>query len=207
VETFASQYNISSVLPPTNRATSFTLILTLSTAVLAGTGTAYTISQTTSPYFASATPIILVTRSSPASRNAAVIHHELLRHIRESLRLNMTELANVLGVSRTALYAWFQGSAPRPELLARLWQLNAYADRVSSLKISRLELLTKIPLSDGRTFLHALTVDENVGERIGELELISKSQLTNATGSRRKMDGDQKALSPGDITPSFSVFE
>jgi hypothetical protein len=163
----------------------FSLILALSTALLVSTGTGVSFTNFSGLTVANV-PVITFIQYEKGEKDAAIAHHELLLHIRDSFKMSMTELAGVLSVSRAALYAWFQGSTPRHDLLDRLWQLKKYADAVSALKIDRIDLLTKIPLSNGATILQALSRDEGVEKAIAELGALSKSRAASIEQIRSK---------------------
>lgn len=164
----------------------FSLILALSTALLVSTGTGVSFTNFSDLTVADNVPMITFVQYERGEKDAAIAHHELLLHIRDSFKMSMTELAGVLSVSRAALYAWFQGSTPRHDLLDRLWQLNKYADAVSALEIDRIDLLTKIPLSNGATILQALSRDEEVERAVAELEALSKSRAASIEQIRSK---------------------
>jgi transcriptional regulator with XRE-family HTH domain len=99
-------------------------------------------------------------------RRAELVHVQLISRIREGLRLNMSALASLLNVSRTALYAWLQGTPPRPDAMVRLARLASYAERVRSLNIARVDMLFHLPIKDGKNFLAILSEDSEVDEGI-----------------------------------------
>jgi transcriptional regulator with XRE-family HTH domain len=164
----------------------FSLILALSTALLVSTGTGVSFTNFSDMTSVDNVPVITFVQYEKGAKDVAIAHHELLLHIRDSFKMSMTELAGILNVSRAALYAWFQGSTPRPDLLDRLWQLNQYADAISALKIDRIDLLTRIPLSSGATILQALSRDQGVEEAVAELGALSKSREASIEQIRSK---------------------
>lgn len=73
----------------------------------------------------SPTPIIRVTgRESRKQRSVA----QKIARARTILGLNMTEVAELFGVSRTAVYDWIKGAHPKSEVVSQIHLLSDYAD-------------------------------------------------------------------------------
>jgi transcriptional regulator with XRE-family HTH domain len=185
MELLASEYLIPNDFVQFHKP-QFSLILALSTALLVSTGTGVSFANLNDSTIVANIPVIRFVQYDKGAKEFAVAHHELLLHIRDSFKMSMTELAGILNVSRAALYAWFQGSTPRHDLLDRLWKLNQYADAIFALNIDHIDLLIKIPLSDGATMLQALSKDEGVEQAITELGALSKSRAASIEQIRSK---------------------
>ncbi len=167
------------------RKPQFSLIITLSAALLASTGTGLSLSNTNNLSLVATFPVLTFVDYDKATKEVAIAHHDLLLHIRDSFRMSMTELAGVLSVSRAALYAWFKDVTPRQDLLDRLWRLKHHADAVAVLKIERLDLLLRVPLSGGKTILQVLVSDHEVEKAINELAILSISRTAALDQIRR----------------------
>ena len=74
--------------------------------------------------------------------------------VREALGLSITDLANLLGVTRPTIYAWIQGKQePKPEMLARIRELRAVAQAAEALALPRMNRLVRRPLASGPSLL------------------------------------------------------
>jgi transcriptional regulator with XRE-family HTH domain len=183
----------------------YSLIVALSAALLMGTGAGLTLTNISSSNFVDCAPVITFLQSERGTKEAAVAHYELLRYIRDAFKMSMTELAGVLNVSRAALYLWFQGSTPRPDLRDRLWRLKEHADEVSALNIDHIDLLIKVPLSNGKTILQVLSLDEDVSNAISELSELSESRAASIRRIRNS-PSRPNVHRIEEITAAFSDF-
>jgi len=206
METYTSPFSIAEDTSQQNTPP-LTLVLALTTLMLASTGSVCTIRQSQPTLEGSRGPVITVMRGDEGLKSLAIVHHDLLRSIRTNLRMNMTDLAGLLGVSRAALYGWLQGSKPRPDMLSRLWQLCRYSETIAALNIPRVELFLKVPLPSGTTVFQSLATDSDVLESISSLQKISDSQSDAARLLQLRGRSHTPRHEASDITRSFTISE
>lgn len=129
---------------------------------------------------------------------------EQLAFIRETLGLNVSDLASVLRVSRQTVYAWLEGDEPKPENFTQILRLKRVADEVVRLTIPRFEKLLKRPIFDGLSFLDKLKGSEDHIDFLRPLkQLADKEQAT-----RRVQKGSGKSLSDeGFLELSTPLYE
>ena len=197
---------VSSINP---QAIPVSVVLVLSAAMLAGTGGAWSVSQAGQSRIGVSIPAVHFIieeekRNAPIFVQAA--HQRMLQRVRDAFRLSMTDLAAVFQVSRTAAYDWFKGSGPRAEQMDRLIKFNDYAALVESKGIQRIDLLSKVPLSHGKSLLQLLTLNEGVETAIAEIEQLSLSRSTSMA-RRRNTSRKEKIYGVDETTSSFSIFE
>ncbi len=77
---------------------------------------------------------------------------ENLEHVRTVLKPSVTDLAAALGVSRQAIYDWQAGKSIAPQNAARLADLAAAADVLSSEKLTVTAQLLRRPIAHGKRF-------------------------------------------------------
>ena len=156
-----------------------TVILAVSAVLLMGTGSLFAISQTVFQDVSAPHAIVTVV-GSPAESNEVAEHQEMLKTIRTGLSLTMTDLASVFGISRPALYGWFQGSTPRSELYDRLWSLSTIAEAVSVLQIPRVSSIMRVPLASGRSFLQMISdPSQDLKEAVDQLRKFSEKRSSS----------------------------
>ena len=129
---------------------------------------------------------------------------EQLKSIREKLKLNVSDLASVLGVSRPTIYAWLDGDEPSPENYTQLARLKDISDEVDRLAIPRFEKLLKRPVFHGVSFFDLLKTLEDPVEHLSLLkELAEKEHAARAApkGSGRSIDND------GFLEQSTPIYE
>ena len=74
--------------------------------------------------------------------------------VRKALGLSITDLANLLGVTRPTIYAWIQGKQePKPEMLDRIQELRVAAQAAEALALPRMNRLVRRPLASGPSLL------------------------------------------------------
>lgn len=126
-----------------------------------------------------------------------------LQFIRETLKLNVSDLASVLGVSRPTVYAWLEGDEPSSENYTQIARLKRIADEVHGLAIPRFEKLLKRPIFQGLSFLDKLKAS---GEEIDYRALQHLAEKEHAARSARK--GSGKTLSnDGFLEQSTPFYE
>jgi DNA-binding LacI/PurR family transcriptional regulator len=100
--------------------------------------------------------------------------------------LNMTELAQILGVSRPTVYSWINGSDPK-ELGAKslISKLSGYVETLRAGGITKSDVLARQPVSEGRSLIDLLKSGKDVTAVVASI----KATATNMVGvSRIKRD-------------------
>lgn len=141
--------------------------------------------------------------------------HEQVAMLRESLSLNMTQLARGLGVGRAALYGWLSDArTPRLKHLARLRELYdvaSYWRRLSSKPLGKYLIM---PLNNGNSIARLLTKSPlPMTEIKSALEAVASEILASET--RKRSSGYRSVASvmaergykplPGDDTRSLDL--
>lgn len=134
----------------------------------------------------SQTPVISVTGREPRKLRVTA---QTFSKTRKALGLNMTEIAELFSVSRTAVYDWINGASPKPELVRQIELLASYADHVSRSGASS-------PSPIGRRILD---------------DVRSGRSLESAISIRRASDHKEKKVLPrklgfGNVAPDDSSF-
>jgi transcriptional regulator with XRE-family HTH domain len=140
--------------------------------------------------------------------NAAMVDPaaELVPRIKEGWSLNMTELADIIGVTRPTIYNWLKGKgAPDAKLLKHLQTLAATAaDWTGATAGSNWDFLLDYtgPKADEVTIRETLgRVDVNPGE-IRELVHLRMNQYREAYARSREILGDPKPITGEPIRES-----
>lgn len=85
---------------------------------------------------------------------------------RSALGLNVSELAQVLQVTRPTVYGWLKGIEPHPAAVGRLAKLMKVANVVSDKKLTRIDSLVRRPISqspfNGASLLTLIASDSAV---------------------------------------------
>ena len=91
--------------------------------------------------------------------------------IRDRLGLEMSEMADIFGVSRQAVYLWLKRDNLKNEYIQRVWQLSFVARRMQLAGIDRPEHFIHRPLSpEGDSLFQLLVSGANVDSAIALLE-------------------------------------
>jgi hypothetical protein len=93
-----------------------------------------------------------------------------LELIRTVFSLKISEIAQIFDVSRPTVYAWLDGSTPRPEVLTRLAYLSKEAEKVNQANITRVEHFVRRPLADGRSLLQLLKEGANTEQALSAIK-------------------------------------
>ncbi len=95
---------------------------------------------------------------------------EHLENIRNVLNMPIAGLADILDVSRQAIYKWLSGkSEPEPEKLDRIVQLSSIADAFSEAGISHAGSLLKMKAFNGRSLMDLIKSGENSSDHVAAL--------------------------------------
>jgi transcriptional regulator with XRE-family HTH domain len=79
--------------------------------------------------------------------------------IRDGLGLTMSEVADIFGVSRQAVYLWLKGENLKNEYVQRAWQLSLIAEQLQLAGIDRPEHFIHRPLSPEGASLFKMLLD------------------------------------------------
>lgn len=109
--------------------------------------------------------------------------------IRDVYGLNMSELANVLGVTRPTVYAWLSGQEPKPESLVHIKRLSSVTPQIKELNVPRRENLIRRPIFEGKSLLEKIKCNENILEALTTLRIIAQNEMA----SRFKQKGSGKS--------------
>jgi transcriptional regulator with XRE-family HTH domain len=158
--------NSASVLYSRGTAKPFVAAVTLFGALVAGTGGFYSQNNTALVPTWTAVPAIAISVTPAASRKMHLQNISVpkaIRQIRNKLGLKMSEVADIFGVSRQAVYLWLEGGNLKPEYIQRIWDLSRVADQLQAAGIERPEHFIHRPLSsEGNSLLHLLVRGESV---------------------------------------------
>jgi hypothetical protein len=138
-------------------------------AMAAGTGGAYQPSSFLDSHVLANNPLIRADGNRRRKSAVASIPSQIAK-IRGAFRLNMSELADVFGVSRPTTYSWLQGATPKEEILEKIWRLGSYADKAAAMNIPRMEVFMKRPLGNGTTLMEALKSGREIEASLSHLQ-------------------------------------
>lgn len=127
-----------------------------------------------------------------------------LRFIRQTLKLNMSDLALALGVSRPTVYAWLDGDEPSPENYTQIVRLKRVADEVESLDIPKFDKLAKRPIFNGLSFFEKLQAMEEKPDHFSTLKQLADKE--NSKRKARKGSGKAKDDS-GFVEQATPIYE
>lgn len=99
-----------------------------------------------------------------------------LLNVRDTFRLNMTELAQIFGVTRPAVYSWLEGVEPKPEARTLILNLSRLADRFAKVGIERPELYFRRPMFNGKSIVDLLKAGQNIGDAVAAIEALAKKE-------------------------------
>lgn len=128
-----------------------------------------------------------------------------INSIKEKLSLSITQLAELLNVTRKAVYDWYEGAEPtKKSIVSRINVLYSLENYIhSEIDITRLKTCWKIPLSE-RSFLSILN-NEELGEEELRLALIEK--INELSARMATTDAPKIRLSKGLPTSQLSDIE
>jgi DNA-binding transcriptional regulator YiaG len=152
----------------------FIVAATLFGALIAGTGGYYSQSNMELVSTWTNVPAIAISITQTTNRKTLLQNisiPEAIRQIRNKLGLKMSEVADIFGVSRQAVYLWLEGGNLKPEYSQRIWDISRIADQLQSAGIERPEHFIHRPVSaDGLTLYQLLSRGGNVDTALSYLE-------------------------------------
>jgi DNA-binding XRE family transcriptional regulator len=130
---------------------------------------------------------------------AAYTPAENLEHVRAVLKLTVTDLASMLGVSRQAIYDWQAGKSIAPENALRLAGIARAADILAAEGLKGVSHLLRRPIRNGKSFVDVVREGDSASTAASAvLELV------------RRESHQQEALRSrlaGRARPSRDAFE
>lgn len=143
----------------------------------------------------SPTPLIRTVGRSSKERRLQTVAQQIA-FMRETLGFKITELAEVFGVSRTAVYDWINGTAPKPEIVAKINGLSSFAAAVRHAGIDKLPAITSRVVYRGKTLLEMAKTGEDLD--------LAMPGLQEAYGRDQQMRGlmDEIHARPGNLDGS-----
>lgn len=155
-------------------------------ALMAGTGGFYTPVNAALVTEWTSFPAIAISEIASNARKKALQADSIpkaILQIRDRLGLRMSELADIFGVSRQAVYLWLKGENVKNEYIQRIWQLSAIAEQAQFSGINRPEHFIHRPLSSAGESLFQLLAN---GGNLDSALTILKEQSKAEQGSRAK---------------------
>ncbi|NMZ58175.1 hypothetical protein [Pseudomonas nitroreducens] len=92
---------------------------------------------------------------------------EKLSLLQSSFGISITQMSDILGVTRKTIYDWIDGSEPRPASSQKIDILTEISERHSNINLSRLKTVWNIPIN-GKSLRQVLAEDST--DRTGVLE-------------------------------------
>ncbi|MGO9318101.1 MAG: hypothetical protein ACLPXT_01690 [Terracidiphilus sp.] len=181
-------FNVASVLYSRGNVQPFAAAVTLFVALTLpiGTGGGYSAANANLIPGSTNIPVVTITSSPSAERKISV--HEVsipnaILQIRDGLGLKMSEVADIFGVSRQAVYLWLRGENIKNEYIQRIWQLSRIAERLQLAGIDRPEHFIHRPLSPEGDSLFQLLIS---GANVDSALVLLKEQFNVEQSSRDK---------------------
>jgi hypothetical protein len=170
-----------------SKKTPITAFITLSAAMVAGTGGVLSTSGSPAHNSFGARPIIRVADwERRRLREESSSHIALITRVRAAFGMNYTQLAYSLNVSRQTVHDWMNGSQPRADVLARLWHLESLGRDLQEISAPRKRSLLVRPVTDGKDILTIMRANGDVALGIQTLLGNSLTIQANAVPSRLK---------------------
>jgi transcriptional regulator with XRE-family HTH domain len=142
--------------------------------VAVGTGGGY--SEANAGLIPGGTNVPVVTINSTPSAKSSKPAQEIsipkaILQIRDRLGLKMSEVADIFGVSRQAVYLWLKGDNLKIEYVQRVWQVSLIAERLQRAGIDRPEHFIHRPLSpEGNSLFQLLVSGADADSALALLE-------------------------------------
>jgi len=168
--------------PSLKKSISVFATLAIGGVVLMGTGSIYEIESAHNwvPYVQPRVPFLRDEIEVPTTPRldirTAIEHIENIRHVFDP---SILDLANLLDVSRQAIYKWLAGSSmPEKEKLDRIIVLSRIADQFQEAKISRAGSFLKMKLFGEKSLMDILMTGEDTNHYV--TALINEANLMKA---------------------------
>jgi len=110
---------------------------------------------------------------------------EQIRFIRETLSLNMSQIAELMEVTRPTAYRWLDGKeSDRGETAGKIMRLAEKAKNIKDKNIPRVDLLIKRPLFDGKSFFDLLKENKDTSRELDEMKSIGEREEKTRQSNR-----------------------
>jgi transcriptional regulator with XRE-family HTH domain len=176
-------FNSASVWYSRGTAQPFVAAVTLFGALVAGTGGTYSTANMAEVPRWTNVPAVMINSTPSAERmkpTQEISIPKAILQIRERLGLKMSELAEVFGVSRQAVYLWLKGDNLKNEYVQRVWQLSLIAERLQLADIDRPEHFIHRPLSaEGDSLFQLLVRGANADSALALLNEQFKAEQSS----------------------------
>jgi transcriptional regulator with XRE-family HTH domain len=106
-----------------------------------------------------------------------------IESIRANLKLTVTEVAGLLGVSRQAVYKWLSGSVPDPDKLLRLETLSQIGLEFAAAGVVKPQAALDMRLFDGKSLSDLIREDEVQPQHIAAAALEAVARQTSYSSS------------------------
>ena len=131
------------------------------------------------------------TRNKTETRSPA----DQVSSIRATYGLNMSELANLLGVTRPTAYAWLNGQEPKADSIIHIHRLSSAIRDIEELNIPRIDRLIRRPIFEGRSLIDKIKANENIFESLATIKALAekeaKARLTQKGSGRSNRSIDE----------------
>lgn len=117
---------------------------------------------------------------------------EHIANIRDVLKINMSDLATVFGVSRPTVYAWQEGQEPKSDAVKHIFRISQAADKIRNININRIDKLLTRPVFNGHSLIDLLKTEDNLSDAIFSLKKIADREEQR----RKQPKGSSKYLRP-----------
>jgi transcriptional regulator with XRE-family HTH domain len=133
-------------------------------------------------------PASLSRPSAPAERKSDVTSlspSEQIVFIRETLSLNMSQIAELTGVTRPTAYAWLDGrESDRGDTAGKIMRLAVEVEMIKGMNIPRVDLLVKRSIFNGKSVLDLLRECKDITSEIDELKAIGDKEEATRRNNR-----------------------
>lgn len=107
------------------------------------------------------------TTSQTVSNFKSPVQH--LEFIKDTIAPSITELAQLIGVSRQTVHKWLIGGNPDQEHLDRIVAIGAIADQVAQANLSQPQWLVKMKIFDGQSLTDLIHNSQLTAEHVEQL--------------------------------------
>jgi len=130
--------------------------------------------------------------------------HEQLNGIRDVFGLNISELANILGITRPTVYSWLQGQNLKPEALSKIARLASVGTHIKILNIKRIDTFLHRPIFNGHSLYDKLkNDDEDLIESLKVLQDISNREDLARQTAKGSQKNESSTEPRGHSTPFY----
>ncbi len=114
-----------------------------------------------------------------------------IQFIREVLAINMSDLADLLKVTRPTIYAWLEGrQEPKAESLLQISRIEIISAEIKKYAISRMDTFLHRPIFNNSSLLDKLKAGEDISKFLSDVKKLADKEAEN----RKKIKGSGKKL-------------